>query len=307
MADTFGQIWNRVLLFAPDLPPVLAQEFVKNTYRVVLGDHSWMATRKDAELLLPNQYTTGTVTVVNGSPTITGSGTAFTTAMIGRQLIFSGLAPFYTITAVDAGAQTLTIDRNYPNVSASALTYEISQAYVEFPTDLYVLERVRDQLNGWYLITQVYDQQYLDRVDSRRQSVGTPALVCSAPARTDSNGVVIPRYEFWPRAQATRFYTYRYRYLPEFTANSDVLIQNVNPEVLVYGALRLAAAWPGTSGKPNPYFSQETHAMYTKMYDEALQNSIQRDLEQFQDMITLADDPRRTFPFDAKFIQNHIW
>lgn len=311
---TFGTIWNRVLLFAPDLPPPMAQEFVRMVYRQVIGDHSWSDTRKDAEVLLPDAYSTGTVTVTNGSATILGSGVNFTNSSlyVGRQISIGNIAPFYTITAVSesvpaGGYDTLTIDRNYQNSTESGVTFSIGQYYVEFPTDLYVLERIRDQANGWYLITQTYNQEYLDRVDVRRQSTGTPTLVVPAPSRVGSDGTVYPRYEFWPRVQAKRFYSYRYRSNPELNSNTDRIISTLSPEVLVYGALAHAAAWPGTAEKANPFFSTENHASYMKLYDNALQNSIQQDLERTQDMITVADDPRRTFPFDAKYVQSHIW
>lgn len=285
----------------------MAREFVRMTYRQVIGDHSWADTRKDAEILLPDAYSTGTIDVTNGSATITGTGTAWTTDMLYRQILVGSIAPFYTIIAVDDLTQTLTIDRDYENASETEATYSIGQYYVEFPTDLYVLERVRDQANGWYLIAQTYNQEYLDRVDVRRQSTGTPTLVVPAPYRTASDGTVIPRYEFWPRVNAQRFYSYRYRVNPELDSNTDRIISALSPEVLVYGALAHCAAWPGVSGKQNPFFSMETHALYKKMYDEALQNSIQQDLERNQEMIQIADDPRRTFPFDAKYIQSHIW
>jgi hypothetical protein len=312
--DNFGKIWNRVLLYCPDLPPPLAQEFVKITYHQVIGDHSWTDTRKDAEFLLPDAYTTGTITVTNGSPTVAGSGVDFidATTFVGRQLCVGNIAPFYTITAVtDSGGgtyDTLTLDRDYENSTEADVTYSIGQYYVEFPTDLYVLERIRDQANGWYLITQTYNQEYLDRVDVRRQSTGTPTLCVIAPYRVDNTtGIVYPRYELWPRVQAKRFYAYRYRTNPELANNSDRPISALSPEVLVFGALRQAAIWPGTKDKVNPYFSQELHATYTKMYDDALQNSIQQDMERNQEMVQIADDPRRSWPFDAKYIQSHIW
>jgi len=314
--NTFGQIWNRVLLYCPDLPPPLAQEFVKITYHQVIGDHSWTDTRKDAEFLLPDAYTTGTITVTNGSASVVGAdGADFVndSFYVGRQLSVDNIAPFYTITAVTeavpmGGYDTLTLDRDYANSTQSGVSFSIGQYYVEFPTDLYVLERIRDQANGWYLITQTYNQEYLDRVDVRRQSTGTPTLCVNAPSRTDATtGIVYPRYELWPRVQAKRFYAYRYRNNPELSANTDRPISALSPEVLVFGALRQAAIWPGTKDKQNPYFSQELHATYTKMYDDALQNSIQQDMERNQEMVQVADDPRRSFPFDAKYIQSHIW
>jgi len=197
--QTFRQVWNKVLLYAPDLPPPLAMEFVRNTYRLIMGDHYWSELRADKEFLIPAIYTTGTATVTNGSATVTGVGTAWDDTLVYRQLSVDNIAPWYTITAVDDGLQTLTLDRNYEGISGT-YSYMIGQFYVEFPTDLMVLEKIRDQQNGWYLVTQWYSQEYLDRVDAKRMSSGTPVIAIAAPPRTHTDGTIIPRYELWPRA-----------------------------------------------------------------------------------------------------------
>jgi hypothetical protein len=304
--DTFGQIWNRVILYAPDLPPVLAQEFVKQTYSDVVRSHYWSELRRDSEVLLPNLVSAGTITVTHGSPTVTGSGTGWTSAIQYRQLAVNNIAPWYTINSVTLAPDIATLDRNYEGISGS-YPYIIGQFYVDFPTDLMVLEKVRDQMNGWYLVTHWYTQDYIDRVDSKRMSAGTPVIVVAAPSRTATDGTVIPRYEFWPRVQAEKMYQYRYRSLPELNSNSDRIMEVLNPQVLVFGALAQAAMWPGVSSKPNPFFNQQTFETYSKMYEEALQQSVLVDENRDQQMVKIGDDLQRRFPFDAKYLQDHIW
>ena len=311
--DTFGQLWNRVLLYAPDLPPPLAREFVKNTYRLVLDNHYWSELRVDAEFLIPDNYSTGTVSVINGSPSVVGNGTAFNGTHFARQLSVGSIAPWYTIKDVTSGT-SLTLDRPYGGISGT-YAYTIGQFYVEFPLDLHVLEKIRDQQNGWYLVTQWYTIEYLDRVDAKRMSTGTPVIAVAAPPRIASNGgletldpgTVVPRYELWPRSNGIRAYEYRYRKNASLDTDDTAIITGVQSDVLIYGALRQAALWPGTADKPNPHFSQELHATYTKLYEDALNYSIKNDLDVNQQMVQIGDDITRRFPFDAKYLQDHIW
>jgi hypothetical protein len=80
----------------------------------------------------PVSYATGTVTVTNGSATVSGSGTAWTSAMVGGN--FKGPdGEFYLISAVPA-ATTLTLGRVYDGTTASGasytLYYDTNPAYV---------------------------------------------------------------------------------------------------------------------------------------------------------------------------------
>src|SRR3989339_1401472 len=57
-------------------------------------------------------YTTGAAKVTNGSKTVTGVDTVWTSAMIGRKFRHSDEAAYYRITAV-GGDTSLTIDNEY--------------------------------------------------------------------------------------------------------------------------------------------------------------------------------------------------
>lgn len=80
----------------------------------------------------PVSYSTGTVTVTNGSTTVSGSGTNWTSAMVGGN--FKGPdGEFYLISAVPA-VTTLTLGRVYDGTTTSGasytLYYDTNPAYV---------------------------------------------------------------------------------------------------------------------------------------------------------------------------------
>lgn len=302
--ETFAQIWNKVLLYAPDIPVPLVQEAVKRTYREVIGYHYWSQLKADGETLIPSVYNTGTVDIVQGSTTVTGTVTAWTTAMIGRQFLYGSVAPFYTITAVDAGLQTLTLDRAFalPNVTGGS--YEIGQYYIEFPTNLGVLLHIRERNNSWQITPHYYTQEYIDRIDPYRQSVGTPVAIVAAPPRRGSDNVIIPRYELWPRVQAETLLMYHYYKGEELVNATDRPIDVLRPEVLVYGALKDLSMWPGTGAKANPLFNSEAHKMYKESFDDALHDSEMADLDLDQRMIDYTGSGLR-YPMDMKYWQNH--
>lgn len=75
-----------------------------------------------------DDYTTGSVTVTNGSQTVTGSGTVFTTKMVGQWIeITDGTdGNWYHISAYTSSTQ-LTIENYYQGASGGSKTYRIGQ------------------------------------------------------------------------------------------------------------------------------------------------------------------------------------
>jgi hypothetical protein len=75
-------------------------------------------------------FTTGTITLTQGSTSATGAGTGWTAALDGRQLIIGGRGPFYTVT-IGTGT-TLTLDRPWADTDQAAVAYSIEQCYEPF-------------------------------------------------------------------------------------------------------------------------------------------------------------------------------
>lgn len=92
--------------------------------------------------LTQDDYTTGTITVANGSQTITGSGTTFTPNMAGQWLqVTDGTDENWYRVSSYTSATELSIENFYQGISGSAKTYRIGQVvdlpeeYAEAPVD----------------------------------------------------------------------------------------------------------------------------------------------------------------------------
>jgi hypothetical protein len=73
-------------------------------------------------------YATGTVTVTNGSATVTGSGTTFTSAMVGRYFHVAGDTDRYLISAF-VSATEITLSTVYGGTGGAGQSYNIGLAY----------------------------------------------------------------------------------------------------------------------------------------------------------------------------------
>lgn len=85
-------------------------------------------------------YTTGSVTTTNNSQTITGSGTTWTAAMIGRWFTMNdntqrGYGYWYRISGYTS-ATSLTLETAYVNTSVAGATYKIGETF-ELPEEVH--------------------------------------------------------------------------------------------------------------------------------------------------------------------------
>jgi hypothetical protein len=78
--------------------------------------------------LTQDDYTTGTITVTNGSQTVTGSGTTFTAKMVGQWLeVTDGTDGNWYRVSEYTSATVITLENYYQGASGSAKTYRIGQ------------------------------------------------------------------------------------------------------------------------------------------------------------------------------------
>jgi hypothetical protein len=88
------------------------------------------------QLVTVAPYTTGTIAVTNGSSSVVGTGTAWTTALHGNQVLkVSGDSNWYFISSV--GSTTgITLATKYVGTTAAAATYSIYTVRFPLPSDI---------------------------------------------------------------------------------------------------------------------------------------------------------------------------
>jgi hypothetical protein len=68
---------GEILSWNPDFPPWMAIQSVNNWMRKLIDRRTWAGLLVQSQIIVPDQYSTGTVTVTQGSATVTGAGTSW--------------------------------------------------------------------------------------------------------------------------------------------------------------------------------------------------------------------------------------
>ena len=134
-------------------------------------------------------YETGTVTVTNNSKTVTGSGTTFTTAMVGRKIRVAGQNAYYRIASYVSGTE-ITLENIFQGDTASAQTYSIYKDEYRLPSDLDVYKVMR-QIEDSQSIVDLEPSAF-DIYEPSPQAFGSPRFSILAGTKLDiySSGTV---------------------------------------------------------------------------------------------------------------------
>jgi hypothetical protein len=128
-------------------------------------------------------YETGTVTVTNNSKTVTGSGTTFTSAMVGRKIRIAGENAYYRISSYSS-ATSITLENVYQGDTASAQTYSIYKDEYRLPADLDVYKVLRQIEDSQSIID--LERTAFDLYEPSPNAQGSPRFSVLAGTRLDT-------------------------------------------------------------------------------------------------------------------------
>jgi len=164
----FRDLKLRIQQFVPELNVITIGFQINKRYQRILKQWHWSFLKSEAILTTVAPYSTGTVTVTNGSKTVTGSGTNWTLAMAGRQFRIDSAHAYYEIDTIDSATQ-LTLKYAYGGDSGSGKSYKIFQNIYSLASDVKEISSIVYN----YLMRQK-DAYFLDRYDAERSSTGVP-------------------------------------------------------------------------------------------------------------------------------------
>ncbi len=158
--DNFNTLSQRLLNRCPSAGIVLSQQFINDSWHTLQARREWSFRRRGSVFAPPNIYNAGVAStnVATGNPTlITGTNTAWTSAMVGRQIRIGGLLyPFYTIVGY-LSPTSILIDQPWFGPDVNGQAYDILQAYYSVPEDfgyMYVLVSIKDGYRMWCNLTE---------------------------------------------------------------------------------------------------------------------------------------------------------
>lgn len=267
---TFEDVWRRVLLRAPLVPPFLAQEWVQNAYNQACTNRNWSHLRAETTLRTKaGRY--GTATVVQDSATVQGVGLTFAASDVGRQFRFNTV-PLYTIIAVNVGANQATLDRVYVEASAAAATFQVLDAFITMPANFKTWGVVTDRSRWWILHLWATEAE-LTRWDPLRSVSGPPRVLASKLPSPVAAQAGQPMFELWPYSTDEAYFPAIYFVKPDALTDSTVFrgAFSQRTDVLVDAAMAECARWPGPSAdRKNPYFNLALSAKLTEHVDSEL-------------------------------------
>ncbi|MBL7983922.1 MAG: hypothetical protein JNM91_02940 [Flavobacteriales bacterium] len=303
---TFGDLHKMLHLYAPKVPPGLLKQFVNNSYSRALAANDWSELRGSGAIQLPAPHTTGTVSITNGSSTVTGSGTAFTSAHQYKQILFGTRAPFYDIESVDVGAQTLTLSQAYAGADLVGSTYTVQDIYIITPSDFLHYTDFMDMGVDWWTLGRDMNQEVLDMYDPRRAITGQrPVHLVNATPSPFTATIGRPRYELWPRPAAAQTYFFRYiKRKALLVDDDDSIIFPLRGDIIREGALADLSLWPGTEAAPNSYSdpSGTKAAVHDKRFQDTLASARQDDQSIRITSVQYRDEYKRLFPFPGRVL-----
>jgi len=130
---TYGQIKFRLTKAFPGVDADLIEGWILDTHAEILGMLPWTRLYVQSVLTTTAPYSTGTVSVQNGSSAITLTGGAWTGSMNGLEFRVTGDSDVYQFT--QTGDSTGVLDRPYAGTTNASAGYAIYQSVYPMPAN----------------------------------------------------------------------------------------------------------------------------------------------------------------------------
>ena len=324
---TYEHLWKEVRGTIPNLDMFLAQRFVNRAYRDIREARAWSFLVEESSLDIPDEITTGTMSVTQHSRIAVASAGLKTVLdalglnipLTSRQFRVGG-GPLYQISAYDpAGTETwnagstpgaVLLERAYRETTSPTATYSIFKCIFSPPsTDFLSWISIRDIQDGRTILGEsrpLLTTEELDAKDPQRSSTGDPYYI--AHHKADSS--LDPKFELWPHPASAKSLVARYRRRGvDFSSNSETLPRAIPDELLIDRALMYGSEW---ANKNKGRFAELkgvdwlTDAReHERRYLERLQRIKMQDEETAISNISMAPGYRPAHPVDSNWMQRH--
>jgi hypothetical protein len=136
-----------------DLSKRLSYQILRNALWDLVRSHDWPYYNETYRITTTAPYSTGTISISSATPTlVTGSGTTFTSDMVGCYLVVNGNHPAMQILKFKSATELyLRSDHAWSGDSVSGASYSINTQMYELPGDFRSMYRPIQNENNTYL------------------------------------------------------------------------------------------------------------------------------------------------------------
>ena len=184
MGSVYLELYRELQGVFPDLPERQAQRYINRAQRNAFDSWNWSFLAGEGVLNIPDEISTGTIEVEQGSNVIVGDAAAAAAWLaitdfipITDRALKIGVDFPYRILAFD-GVDTVYVDRPYTGDDDASIEYRLYKPYYAPPDDFNNWISVVDTTDAWILLPGK-KKEWLDWIDPQRSSIGGPAQFIS--------------------------------------------------------------------------------------------------------------------------------
>jgi hypothetical protein len=219
--SSFGQAVGEVSSYNPGMSSSLVMNYINNVARDYYDRRNWYGLLRKGQFVSPGYFSTGTVTLTNGSNTVQGNNTNWTPSLNGASILQQQLrvgftSPILNIIGFNQASQQITIELPWGLPSQSTSGYWITQYYYSVPNIKYIYSVKNLQL--MYRIWSNVPQSLLENWDPSRLQFMYPRVLASMPPDVNGN----TQFEMWPAPNTQQAFPYlAYVYPDNLVSDSD--------------------------------------------------------------------------------------
>jgi hypothetical protein len=234
------------------------KRYINWSQQDVCSRENWDFLMKQSYFQCTAPYTTGTAVATNGSTTITGTDTAWTSSMVGRKLKFDADSEYYTIASVES-ATSLTLNQAYlEDTISTAEEYSIYQDIYSLDSDVEKIVSMSCPTSNEKIVS--ISRQEMDYMDPSPFSSGIPNYYTEVGR--DSSGYKQVQLYNVPDDSYVIYYWYR-KQIADLSGDSDESVIPSKYHQLLYF---------GGCFQYYDYDQDESGTVYRAQYENMLEN-----------------------------------
>ena len=275
--SNFREMIGEITSWNPNIDPMLAGKWINNYYRKVIDLRSWYGLKLRGQVNVMQPVNNGQVTVQFNNPQVTGIGTNWTAALIGKQFRTGFTFPYQTITNV-ISPTLLQLETPFGGPGATT-GYQIVECYIDFGSNIKRLLWAVNQQQGWPMEVNM-PVQTINSWDVWRQSLGWST--CFAVRSATPGGSYLT--ECWPTPFSNQVFPFEaYQQPPNLVEDDDSLVPWISSDLIVTRCIADALV---KGGRKSDYYDPMTSREKKAEFNERVMEMAMADNDMDQQDVT---------------------